>query len=404
MPRITNIEVAQKNLPVRIILLALAIVIAIGAFAYGFTKLLTTEPGWTAIEVTPSELNCGEDFVLNYNLGAGETSATAESKALKTLYGQLVVDAYQIFNNDFESEELHNIRYLNEHINQEITVDPALYQALGEIVKAENRNIYLAPVYAQYLQLLVCENDLSAAQYDPQLQPETKAYITDVVQYANNPEMINIEILGENKVRLNVSAEYLSFAEENEIEYFLDFSWMKNAFIADYIAQKLTENGFSNGYLASYDGFTRNLYAANSDFGLNLFYREGQDVSIPATIHYPGGCSAVMLRDFPLNENDRWCYYAYANGRIANLMIDPADGNEKSAVSSMVCYSKDATCSQILMSMIPLYIADALNAQGVNALKDSGVYSVYPDGKAVYTNDSQLKIELFNGYSKMIIE
>ena len=406
MPRITNIEVAQKNLPVRIVLLALAIVIAIGAFAYGFTKLLGADPGWTIIEATSTELNCSEDFILNYNLGAGEASATAESKALKVLYSQMAVDAYRIFYNDYESDDLHNIRYLNEHINQAITVDPALHKALSEIVNAGNRNIYLAPVYAQYMQLLVCETDLEAGQYDPQRQPETKAYITEVAKFASDPAMINLEILEGDQVRLNVSAEYLSFAESNEMEYFLDFSWMRNAFIADYFAEKLIENNFTNGYVASFDGYTRNLCAANMLFSLNVFHRVGQDVRIPATMNYRGGCSVVMLRDFPVGEDDRWCYYAFEDGRIANLLIDPADGEEKSAVSSMICYAQNESCSQILLAMAPVFIADAMDTAKVNDKMNQGIYTVYADGSAVYTNDPLLDISIYEtfAYTKLPIK
>ena len=87
MPRITKIEVAQKYLPVRIVLLALAIVIAIAAFGYGISAWLTTKPGWTAIKVNSANINCSEDFLLNYNLGAGEASATAEKSNENNLGG-----------------------------------------------------------------------------------------------------------------------------------------------------------------------------------------------------------------------------------------------------------------------------------------------------------------------------
>lgn len=404
LPRISNIEVAKKNLPLRITLLALALVIAFGAFAYGISSLLTTKPGWTDIKSTSASLNCSEDFVLSYNLGAGEMSATAENKQLTALYTKATEDAYQIFNNEYASDELHNIHYVNTHFNEEITVESALYKALSAIAKADNRNIYLAPAYAQYGQLFVCENDVEAMQYDPQRQDETKAYIAEVVKFANDPQMISIEILGNQKICLNVAQEYLEFIAANEIAYVLDFSWMVNAFIADYIADVLLENGFSNGYLSSYDGFTRNLLKTEDKFTLNVYHRTGREVTLPAAMTYTGSCSIVSLRDFPLSNSDRWHYYAFEDGRIASLMLDPADGAEKSAVASLISYSQTASCADILLSIAPLFVADSLDAQRLNALAEDEIYTVYPGLDAVYTNDGSLNISLFGDYSRKTIE
>lgn len=404
LPRITNIEVARKNLPLRIILLVLALVIAFGAFAYGISSLLTTKSGWTDIKVNSANLNCSEDFVLSYNLGAGEMSATAENKQLTALYTKATEDAYQIFYNEYASDDLHNIRYVNAHINEEITVEPALYKALSAVVKAENRSIYLAPVYAQYTQLFLSESEVEATQNDPRRQAETSAYIAEVVKFANDPQMISIEILDAQTIRLNVSHEYLTFIAANEIAYVLDFSWMVNAFIADYIAEVLLENGFSNGYLSSYDGFTRNLLKTEDKFALNVYNRIGRDVSLPAALEYTGGCSIVSLRDFPLSESDRWHYYAFEDGRIASLLLDPADGAEKSTVAALISYSRSASCADILLSIAPLFIADSLDTQQVNALTEEGIYTVYPGADAVYTNDDSLSISLYGDYSRKTIE
>lgn len=406
LPRITNIDVARKNLPLRVVLLALALIIAFGAFAYGIHSLLTTDPGWSAIKVTSGNLNCSEDFVLNYYLGAGQMSATAENKQVTAVYTKATEDAYQLFNNEYASDELHNIRYVNAHINEEITVAPAIYEALSAIVSSGNRSIYLAPAYAQYGQLFVCESDLEATQYDPQRLPETKAYIAQVAQFANDPQMIDIQILGDQKIRVNVAQAYLDFIKDYEIQFVLDFSWMTNAFIADYIADVLTDAGYTNGYLASFDGFTRNLWKNDAQYGLNIYHRVDRDVLLPATLEYSGGCSLVTLRDFPMTDSDRWHYYAFEDGRIASLMLDPADGTEKSAVSTMISYSETAGCAEILLSTAPLFIADDLNTNSVNALTEKGIFTVYPDATSVYTNDPELSVTVYKdlGYTKAVIE
>ena len=52
-----------------------------------------------------------------------------------------------------------------------------------------------------------------------------------------------VELLGENRVKLTVSESYLAFIREYEIDTLADFSWMRNAFAADYIARVLQEDG-----------------------------------------------------------------------------------------------------------------------------------------------------------------
>jgi len=394
LPHLTKVELTKKNLPLRITLLVLALIIAFVAFGYGISSLLNEEPGWNEIKAAAGQTNCSQDFILNYYLGRGELSASAESKQLSTLYTKLTVDAYQLFSSDYASDSVHNICYINGHFNEDITVEPAVYEALSAVVRTENRSIYLAPAYTEYQRLFLCDSDGEAALYDPSRNPELADYITEICAFAADPEMIDIQLLGEQRIRLNVSEAYLDFAAENEIESFLDFSWMTNAFIADYIAGVLIDNGFTRGYLASYDGFTRNLWTEGDTFGLNVFHRVGNDIFMPASLQYPGGRSIVALRDFPLNEADRWHYYTFGDGRIASILLDPVTGQEKCAVSSLIGYSDSVGCAEVLLAMAPLYLADTLDTQSLNALTGRGIYALYPEGTTVYCNDPDAVIRL----------
>ena len=392
LPLLTKIELTQKNLPLRIALFAVAVAVAIAAFGYGISALLNQEPGWNEIKVASGAPNCSRDFILNYYLGGGEVSASVESKQLSTLYTKATEDAFRLFSNEYTAEDFHNIQYVNAHVNQEITVEPGLYTALEQIVKAKNRSIYLAPVYMEYQRMFLCEADAEAAQYDPVRQPELAEYISKICTFAHDSQMINIQLLGENRVRLHIDQAYLEFAEENGIEVYLDFSWMTNAFIADYIAQMLIDNGFTRGYLASYDGFTRNLWQGEQTFGLNVFAQEGNDIVMPATVEYPGGNSVVTLRSFPLSETDRWHYYAFLDGRIASLLIDPVTGKEMRAVSALTCYSATGGCADILLAMAPLYLSEQLDTQALNDLVQQGIYAFYPEENVIFCNDPALKI------------
>ena len=132
MAPVTKIDLKDdKNNKFRLAAALLFLVIGAGLLAYAFTALLNGNSGWTEIKAdSASELNCSEDFVFLYELGAGDTSATAENKAIRILYTDAVEKAYQLFNNDQSFDGVNNVYYINQHPNEVIEVDPVLYNAI----------------------------------------------------------------------------------------------------------------------------------------------------------------------------------------------------------------------------------------------------------------------------------
>ena len=256
LPPIRKIEVSEERKGLRIALAAVFLVIGAVAIIIGLVSLLNTEPGWQEVQINANGANCAGEFVLMYDFSDAGASASAVNKRLTSLYSQAAENAYRMFSPDVREDGLANVGYLNGHVNEIVTVDPALYKALTVLTQYDCRYAYLAPAYAEYDRVFSAESDAEAARYDPAVDPELAEYLAEIAAFAGNPDMVNLETLGDNRVRLTVSPEYLQFAEENEIETLLDFGWMKNAFIADYLADTLEAEGFTSGYLSSYDGFT----------------------------------------------------------------------------------------------------------------------------------------------------
>ena len=73
-----------------------------------------------------------------------------KKKALTLLYTDSIVKAYKIFSSDESFEGITNVYDLNQHPNETMVVDDALYHAFELIAETENRAIYLAPVYTEY--------------------------------------------------------------------------------------------------------------------------------------------------------------------------------------------------------------------------------------------------------------
>ena len=391
---VTRVELDQKNVKLRWILVAAFFVIAMAAFAIGLNELLKTEPGWQSVRAASDQPNSGTEIVLMYDYSDLGATASQVSKALETKYSQISTDAFAIFSPDISKEGLENVNFVNASPNQEISVESALYAAFELLEQYGNRNIFLAPVYVEYDRAIQSESDPEAMDKDPAKNPDVKAYIDELIRYTSDPQMISLELLGNGRIRLNVAQEYLDYAMENGIEEFIDFGWMRNAFVIDYVADQLTDAGYTNGYLASYDGFTRNLVETEQTFNMNLFNLKGKDITVPAVMEYVGRHSLVFLRSYPLDDLDEWSYYVYEDGSVVTSMIDPVDGVSKSALANMVSYSKDYSCAEILLNVAPIYLADAFRQDAANALTDQGIFSVWFEGDKLRYNDSALKLIL----------
>ena len=61
------------------------------------------------------------------------------------------------------------------------------------------------------------ENEVEAASYDPVQNPELVADMAELAAFANDPAMIDIQLLDNHQVKLMVAEEYLSFVKDNNV-------------------------------------------------------------------------------------------------------------------------------------------------------------------------------------------
>ncbi len=381
-----------RRLAAAVLLLAVGVV----ALVYGITSLFAVERGWQTVQASSSaEMNCGGDFTLLYDLGSSGAAPAAEKKALVGVYTQAVVKAYRLFTNDGEAEDERNIWYLNRHPNETVTVDPALYAALEQVSAAGDRALYLGPVYEAYDGIFYCQDDAQAAGFDPRQDQALRSYFARCAGFANDSAAVDVTLLGEDRVRLSVSDEYLAFAREQQIESFIDFYWMKNAFIIDYLADTLADNGYTNGVLSSFDGFVRNLSGTGEPFALELYDRG----TSAGTVTYTGPMSFVCLRSYPLNGQARQYYYELADGQVRSACLDTADGLCRAALDDLVVCARDMGCGEMLLRARPLYAADRLDSRALDTLHAAGMGTVLCDGGAISCQADDLVPEPAEGYT-----
>ena len=374
------IEIDRKPSKLRVVLLIVLLVIAVVSLTYGFTELVKVEPGWYILEVTDSYMSCCNDFVCNYYV-----SDKQMQQDVTAAYTKACKEAYLIFSDAEQTSDMYRI---NTAVNQEVQIQSTLYQALALMERSGSRLMYMAPVYDEYGPVFEQTDELFAKLYDPAQNPQTMAYIGQLVEFTNAEEHIKLELLGNDRVRLFVSDAYLAFAQEHAIETFVELGWTANAFIIDYLAQVMTDAGYTQGYIVSNDGFTRNL-DGSAEYSVNLLDWQDNAWYMPVTMSYTGPMSIVQLRARPVAgySADALRYFAYADGTVTSTFLDPADGVSKSATDSLVCYSKDATCAQVLMDSAKVFLADALDGESLAAMAGQDIYSIWYEETNLCYND-----------------
>lgn len=391
-----NEKLSGKNIKLRWIIVIALILIAAVSFTIGISGLISRKPGWMEIEANASEgITCAKEFILQYDLGADGSDPTIEYKQLTARYTEAATAAYKIFSADERFEGTGNLCAVNSSPNVEVEVDKALYDALSLMESSGKRQLYLAPIYYQYNNLFGCQYDYEAENYDPFINADMRAYFADICRFASDPSAVSLRLLGNNRVMLYVSGEYLSFATEYGISTFIDFFWMKNAFIADYIAQSLADNGFENGTVTSFDGFTRNLDRRGTSFSQNIFSRQGERVYQAAVMEYAGPMAMVSLRAYPMGSMDEVHYYQNSGGEIRSAYASAADGLCRAAREELLVYSHGKGCAGLLLDVLGLYIADELDEGALKALSSGGVYAVYTDGMAIRYTQPEINLNNF---------
>lgn len=398
---IESIEVDQKHLTLRAVLFVLFLVLGIAAIIYGLSGLFADPGGWRTVQAEAvAEADCSDEFVLQYEFGTGDLSAKTEYNQLAAIYGELTAKAYQLFHETQTFDGICNVAYLNEHPGEPVEVDPVLYDALSQMDASGGRQLFLAPIYEYYSQLFLCSQDFEIKSYDPTRNEDLAALFAEILAFAGDPEAISLELQGEGMVCLRISDAYRNFAAENEIYTFIGFQWMKNAFIADYLADTLIESGYNRGSLSSYDGFCRNLDDRGTAYSLNLFDRVGNLVYNPGTLNYTERISIVSLRSFPVSSSDNPHYYVLADGETRFPYLNPDDGLCLASTSNLVCYSQSAGCAEILLRMIPIYITDSFEpASLIGTEKIEAIYC--RDGVIWHTAETVkiMNVDEESGYS-----
>ena len=387
-----ELQVSEKNVSIRVIVVVLLLAIGVGFLAYFVNALITKEPGWYTIEIKDGNAEINGELIFNYNIGQTDMAATDEYKTISALYADEAVRAFRLFDIHRGYEGVVNLYHINRNPGQVLTVDPILYNAFSMAEAAESRILYMAPIYSEYRNLFYSQNEIEAASYDPYRNADAKTYMAEVTTFTADPDMVRVELLGNNQIKLVNAEEYRAFLDEYEITEYIDFAWLANAFIVDHVADVMISRGFTNGNITSFDGYTRNFDQSGERYAFNIFDRDGEDVYPAGIAQYQNAISVVFLRDYPMSTQDLTGFYRYPDGDYVTRYADPATGLYKSAIHNLVSYSHDSGCGEIALSMAEVFIADTFDEGKLERMREKEIFSIWCQDRTVYYNDKTILV------------
>lgn len=468
LPKPEKVDVPDQYVKIRIAAAVIFLVIAAASISYGVVLLTGAEKGWQTVTASAGGAQYAADFVLTYELGASGKSARTENRELKQLYTEACLTAGRAFDagtdgfggggssgaaggsaagaetssagtadssavgaetssagtagdsalgaetgsagTDDSSASAAafpgSLGALNAAPGESVELEPVLYEALSLMEQYGDRSVYLGPAYRLYENVFTCTQDWQLDDYDPERNEALRELFGRIAAFARDPDSVRVELLGKNRARLCLSEEYRAFLDEEELGGALDFGWMKNAFLADYIADTLKAAGFTRGNISSFDGYVRNLDGeSGTGYSLNLFDFPEETAIQAARLDYRGAKSFVSYRNFPVTAEDVRRVCLAADGGRKTLYLSLEDGLPRTGADSLTAYSDSLGCAQIMLSTSPVFVQRQISEAELLALAEDGVQTVWVRDRRLLTTDADAALSaLYGGYETEIVK
>ena len=383
-------ELSGKNKKWRIAAVILLLILGASLIAFSAVRLLGKGKGYTEIKAEDSVFS--EFFKLHYDIGASGAAASAEYRKVRDVYSKALDKYAKLFSSDTDYSGIVNIRYINLHPNEEISVDPALFEALKKLETMGDGQHYLGITLEIYGAVFSSSGDGYAAAQDPKRDAAMGDINRMACEFSRDRDAVNIEFLADNKIRLNVCEEYMTFASEYGFTNYIDLGIFTSAFIVDATAEALTEEGLTYGSISSYDGFSRNLDTRDIDYSFSFYSKYGDTVYPVCDVSYKGSISSYAPKTYPTGKIDALDFYLYSDGVSAHKFIDTESGEYKSSLPDLLLASRDESCFSLAIRAYNALVRDSFDEELL-----TGISAAWLEGNTVRHMGDE--VEISNPYS-----
>ena len=283
----------NKKKVIRLVLFVLMLGVAVYSFTNGIMSLTKRESGYYDVDFTAEGNAVLYRSGLHFVCRAEGTSNAIRRRLneMQKLYTALTLDAFKLYDARQTYEGYVNIASINALPNTAVEISEPLFTTL-ETIYGLDRNAYsmfAGGLHGQWETLRYLEDPDS---FDPLNNTDRRELLSQFARWLSMPGTFDMEFDRDSlSVKLIVSREYLSWAQENEISYpVLDLNVLHDACLIERVAGDLLSKGCSDGYLYT-------------DSGLYV-YLPGEEKTTAFTLTGYDGTSeiavATLLADVPV--------------------------------------------------------------------------------------------------------
>lgn len=368
-------------------LYALTVIVIVSLLAVKLYDMLHREPGYYQIE--PSSQYLGElkdaPVRLTYYLDGSTNQIKRTQGEVQKAYTDVLLLATRQLDAETVHKGINNIASVNASSGEELRVSPELYRVLKDAYGKQGAHYRLlsGALWSEWQKLLYLDDP---AVFDPANNSDTLQRLSRLAALQDAGALIFTDDAA-CSLSLRVSEDYRALLTEYEITApVLHLGRLRDAYLMQWVADALTEKGFTKGYLTSVDG----LVIALEEAGTQTFSLLAPGVNAPiASVSAKAPRKLACLYAFAPAPQKYGRYTLEKDGKTLyrHAFYAEKDGLPRDVLLSLSLVS-DTLSMPDLMDMI-LQAADMDAAGGIEALLSGKPFSVYytlqNDGKVLYT-------------------
>ena len=364
-----EMEVNEKHVPLRILGFVLALVLAVGAFTFGVTRIGHKDEGmYDLTAAADAELPLYQSGVHAKFLFRGESAQIklALGQADK-IYTEALKRNVKLLDARQEYDGMVNLATLNARLNQDVAVSPALYTVLTDAWEktraGEGYSLFAGPLFAEWESILILTEP---EDFDPLRNEDEARRLELLAQWTGQTEKIRlVEVDAEQHIlRVEVTEDYLRFLEEMELEpVVLDLNLLREAYLLELTGRELEEQGLNEGYLSTDSGLILSLSGQNT--GEYVLYNYlNRMPQVAATARVEPGSAYSQATAFPLITGVQTEFYTIEEAGKTHLRNPwlPSDGLDRELLLSSGVLRSDGALAEACFENIRLRRAESAAA------------------------------------------
>lgn len=361
----TEIHVSEKHVGLRVFCFVLALLVAVGAFAFGVTRIGYKDEGMHDLTAAADKelplYSSGVHATIRFRGSSNEIKLALA--AADKVYTEALKQAIKLLDAETEYAGTVNLATLNARPNQDVQLSPELYAVLtdawAKTREQRGYSLFAGPLQAEWQSILVLTEP---EDFDPLRNEDEAARLETIARWTGDLSQLRlVTVDAENcVVRLEAPEEYLAFLEEYELKPTVaDLNLLRDAYLLELIAPALEEAGLSDGYLSSDSGLNLALSGLDAgQFGLYGF-REGSPLLAASAAVTPGSACSTLTA-FSLSAGVNMYYSLEEQGQVhlRNPQL-PADGRDRELLLSSCVLRRDGKLADACYENLCLWAANS---------------------------------------------